>query len=641
MTRLIVAAAGTLLLNIASAAEIRSSQIPPPKTAADDPGMFDDPEANAYVNTRTDREDRVMIPLRDGIHLSATLYFPKDRPRKDLPTILMFTPYNAAMYIPYFGPYIPSFLHNGYLVALVSERGHYGSEGVYTYMGGAGLDGYDTIDWLSKQPWSNRKVGLFGHSGSAEEQNKMNMMHHPALKAIVPICSGAGIGRVGPYVEWGNFYRGGVVNNLWYEWYSWRGYKYKPSFPATLSREQLLRAAKHWPEDPVWPDVEETLARALQTLPPNQIMEKMDSFPTDLDDYINRLPNDPRWKESDFGSEGGQWGAPALVFNNWYDISIGPNVAMYAYQAKNAAGELARNNIFMVVGPRDHALPGTEREHTIVGERDLGDARYDALGLIQRWFDHWLKGVENAVTKMPKVKLYTMGINQWQTFPSWPVPNTKTVKMFLSGSNAAGLEGDGKLVFGNPTQGSDRYVYDPLNPTPTLGGAVYGVPGMTAGAFDQRKVEQRPDVLNYTSDALTKPLQVTGPIGVTLYLSSDVKDTDLMVTLSDVLPDGRAYNLDMGIMRVRWRNGFDGAPTFMEPNGVYRVAIPPLVTSNVFLPGHRIRISIASSNFPQFERNMNTGGNNFDEDRPIVAHNAIHHGGADASEIELPVLYGR
>jgi putative CocE/NonD family hydrolase len=213
------------------------------------------------------------------------------------------------------------------------------------------------------------------------------------------------------------------------------------------------------------------------------------------------------------------------------------------------------------------------------------------------------------------------------------------VTLYLdSDGNANTRKGDGRLVADVPSkEGKDLYVYDPLKPTPTVGGAVCCFDAAVGGAFDQSDVELRADVLVYDSERLTAPLEVTGKIEVSLYLSSDVKDTDLLVKLIDVAPDGRAFNLDEGVMRVRWRQGFD-APVFMSSGEVYEIRFPPLVTSNVFKRGHRVRIAVSSSSFPHYERNLNTGGANFNESVPMIAHNVIHHGPRFRSKITLPLI---
>jgi uncharacterized protein len=614
-----------------SAVAAQSSQAPPQPAAVRAAAAT----VAQYFATQVDEEAMVPIPMRDGIRLDATLYFPKDRPRQNLPTVLWFFPYR----INGMRAENQRLLENGYVVAYVNARGRYYSEGRYTFLVGSGNDTYDAIDWLAAQPWSNGKVGALGCSSSAEEQHKMNAMHNPHLAAAVPRGSGAGIGKVGAYNEIGNFYRGGAFQFPWLEWYDEAGSQYKPSFPADLSRADLLRLARYWPIEPVMPK-SSALDTVIWTLPLNQIPHRLGMFPTDLDDFLNRLPNDPRWQTREVGNEGDRNGAPALYINSWYDISVGPNLAMYEYQAKNAANETARQNTFMIIAPTLHCMQGLmESEHTIVGQRDMGDARFDYTGFIVRWFDHWLKGLDNGVEREPKVRAYLMGANQWRTYDTWPPTNARALTYYLDSDGKANTrDGDGRLTTARPANAhEDSYAYDPLHPTPSVGGQLCCVPGITPGAVDQAAVEMRPDVLVYTTAPLTRPIEVTGPIKVTLYLSSDVKDTDLMVKLVDVYPDGRAYNLDEGVQRVRWRDGYL-EPVFMERGKVYAVEIPPLVTSNTFLTGHRIRLEVTSSSFPHFERNLNTGGNNYDESDPITAHNVIHHARAYPSAIVLPTI---
>ncbi|MBI4500712.1 MAG: CocE/NonD family hydrolase, partial [Gemmatimonadetes bacterium] len=509
----------------------------------------------------------------------------------------------------------------------------------YTFLIGSGNDSYDTIDWLAKQPWSNGRVGALGCSSSAEEQHKMNAMQNPHFAAAVARGSGAGIGKVGPYNELGNFYRGGAIEFPWLGWYYGSGYTYKPSFPADLSREAMLRIARFWTLEPnTFPP--SGLDTAIWTLPINQIMRKIGAMPTDFDEFVSRLPNDPRWKEREVGNESDKNGAPALYINSWYDISVGPNLAMYEYQAKNAANQTARDNDFMIFAHTLHCQMGrVETEHTVIGERDMGDARFDYTGFILRWYDHWLKGVDNGIEKEPKVRAYLMGANEWRTYDAWPPREAQPVTYYLDSDGGANTrDGNGRLTTMVPRKaGQDTYASDPLHPVPTVGGQFCCIPGVNPGAMDQSTVEMRKDVLVYTTPPLTQPVEVTGFIKVSLYLSSDAKDTDLLVKLVDVYPDGRAYNLDQGVQRVRWREGYE-RPVFMEPGKVYRVDVPPLATSNAFAVGHRIRIEVASSSFPHFERNLQTGGNNYDEKDPVVARNVIHHGPAYPSAVILPVI---
>jgi len=242
---------------------------------------------------------------------------------------------------------------------------------------------------------------------------------------------------------------------------------------------------------------------------------------------------------------------------------------------------------------------------------------------------------------MPHVRYYTMGLNKWQSSDTWPPQGAHPMKLLLaSAGKANSLYGDGALVAEPPANDSpDAFTYDPANPVPSYGGNVCCTGNaVSGGAFDQRKLEARDDILVYSSEPVKEGLEVSGPIDVTLYVSSDAKDTDFTVKVLDVYPDGTAYNLDETIQRVRYRNGYDHPVAWMEPGQVYRVALQPMTTSNYFAPGHRIRIEVSSSNFPRFDRNLNTGGNNYDESVGRVAHNAVHHSARYPSEVTLSVV---
>ena len=240
---------------------------------------------------------------------------------------------------------------------------------------------------------------------------------------------------------------------------------------------------------------------------------------------------------------------------------------------------------------------------------------------------------------MPHVRYYTMGSNKWQAAEAWPPADARMQTYYLtSGGNANTMYGDGKLTTQLPPQDhADQFTYDPMNPVPSHGGNVCCTGNtIQGGARDQREVEARQDVLVYTTEPLNEGIEVTGNIESVLYVSSDAKDTDFTIKLIDVYPDGRAYNLDETIQRVRYREGYD-KEVFMRPGQVYKVELSPMATSNYFAQGHRIRVEISSSNFPRFVRNLNTGGNNYDESEGVIAHNAIHHSIQYPSQIRLPV----
>jgi putative CocE/NonD family hydrolase len=279
---------------------------------------------------------------------------------------------------------------------------------------------------------------------------------------------------------------------------------------------------------------------------------------------------------------------------------------------------------------------------TVVGERSMGDARMDYQEIIYGFFDRFLKGDKNTrLDTLPKVTYFTMGLNKWQTSDTWPPAGAQTMTLYLSSAGRANsLAGDGELVASPPAADKpDRFTYDPMNPVLSYGGNVCCTGNaIQAGAFDQRKMEAREDVLVYTSELFKEGIELSGPIEPTLYVSSDMKDTDFTVKIVDVYPDGTAYNLDESIQRARYREGYDRPAVSMESGKVYKVTLQPLTTSNYFEAGHRLRVEISSSNFPRFDRNLNTGGNNYDEDKGVVAHNSVHHSKQYPSQVVLTVV---
>jgi putative CocE/NonD family hydrolase len=331
---------------------------------------------------------------------------------------------------------------------------------------------------------------------------------------------------------------------------------------------------------------------------------------------------------------------PGLWMMTWYDVSVGPNLAVYNHVRKTARPGIADQQ-YAVIAPTLHCAHRRATENTIVGERSMGDARLDFNALTFGWFDHFLKGERNGLLDtLPKVRYYTMGINKWQTSETWPPTGAQSLTYFLSsGGKANTLNGDGVLTLSAPSSDRpDSFTYDPTNPVPSYGGNVCCTGNaVQGGSFDQRRMEERADILVYTSEPLREGLEVSGPVEVTLYVSSDRKDTDFTVKLIDVYPDGRAYNLDETIQRARYREGYDRL-VWMEPGKTYKVVLGPMTTSNYFDAGHRIRIEVSSSNFPRFDRNLNTGGRNFDEREGLVATNVIHHSRRYPSQVKLTTV---
>jgi uncharacterized protein len=597
-------------------------------------------------------ERKLMVPMSDGKRMATDIYRPKDTSKK-YPVIFVRTPYNfnywdVRMGAPRDMSAELDAVKRGYAYVEMNERGHFFSEGNYDILGAPLSDGSDAITWISSQPWSNGKVGTIGCSSTAEWQMGVAALGNPAFTTMVPQGFGAGVGRVAPFYEQGNWYRGGAVQMLFIAWLYGEQNQIRPMFPPNTTQQDLIRISKSFDLSEQSPPVD--WAKALWHLPEIDIMKAVDGPQGIFADrmevstggaMIKRAPNDPAWYRGGLWHDDKPINIPGFWFMSWYDVSIGPNLAAYNHVRKTARPEIADQQ-YAVIAPTLHCSYKRATQDTIVGERSMGDARLEYDELTFGWFDHFLKGDDNHfLEKTPKVRYFTMGMNKWQTSDTWPPKGAQPLTFFLSsGGKANTLNGDGTLAPSASSQdAADLFVYDPANPVQSYGGNVCCTGNaVTGGAFDQRKMEARADILVYSSAPLQEGTEVSGPIEVTLYASSDVKDTDLTAKVLDVYPDGTAYNLDETIMRLRYRDGFDKPPVWMESGKVYKVTLPPMTTSNFFSAGHRIRIEISSSNFPRFDRNLNTGGNNYDEVKGVVAHNAVHHSAQYPSQVTMSVV---
>ncbi|MEQ1762174.1 MAG: CocE/NonD family hydrolase [Pyrinomonadaceae bacterium] len=596
-------------------------------------------------------ERKVMVPMRDGKRMQADVYRPKD-PTKKYPIILSRTPYNFNWWDVRLGAprdmtTVLDAVKRGYAYIIMNERGRFFSEGNYEILGPPTTDGDDALTWMSSQQWSNKKVGAIGCSSTAEWQMAVASQNNPAFTTMIAQGFGAGVGRVGPYYEQGNWYRGGAVQMLFIAWLYGQQNQVRPMFAPGTTQEDLIRASKSFDLSQQAPQVE--WSQALRHLPVKDIFTAVDGprgiFADEMPvptggAMIRRTPNDPAWYKGGLWHDNMKVNIPGFYFISWYDVSTGPNLAMYNHIRKTADKDVADKQ-YAVIAPVLHCSYTRATETTVVGERSMGDARLDYNKMTYDWFDHFLKGENNDILKRPKVQYFTMGSNKWQSSEQWPPTGAEPMKFYLaSGGKANTGSGDGKLVPAAPASDApDRFKYDPMDPVPSYGGNVCCTGNaVRGGSFDQSKMEERPDILVYSSDVLTEGVELSGPIDVTLYVSSDAKDTDFTVKLIDVDETGKAWNLDETIQRMRYRDGYDKPMAWMETGKVYRAKFSPMNTSNYFAPGHRIRIEISSSNFPRFDRNMNTGGDNFSETKGVIANNAVHHSKQYPSEITISVV---
>jgi uncharacterized protein len=601
-------------------------------------------------------ERKTMVPMRDGKRLQADIYRPKDESKK-YPIIFVRTPYNfnywdVQLDAPRDMSRVLEAVKRGYVYVVMNERGTYFSDGDYDILGVPLTDSDDAFQWMSAQPWSTGKVGLIGCSSTAEWQLAVGARGNKALTTMIPESFGDGVGRVGPYYEQGNWYRGGALQMRFSRWLYESGLATssgRPGFPPDMPREELVKAAKSYDLAAKPPAIDWN--KAYLHLPEKDILAAQGAprsiydspTPSGKTPMVLRLPNDPAWNAGGLWNDSMKINIPGLWIMTWYDNSVAPNLAAYNYVRKTASPEVA-NEQYAVIAPMPHCAYSYATEHTIVGERDMGDARLDYDALTYGWFDHFLKGEDNGLLKKtPRVQYFTMGLNKWQSSDTWPPANAKPVTLYLTSvGHANSLNGDGVLTDAAPkVDTADKFVYDPMNPVPTPGGNSYAI-GLDhhGGAFDERGIEIRNDVLVYSTGPLKEAMEVTGPVDVTLYISSDAKDTDFTVKLIDVMPDGTAWNIDDNIQRVRYREGYDKAPVWMEKDKVYKIAFQPMQTSNYFAAGHELRVEVSSSNFPLYDRNLNTGGDNVSESHGVVARNAVHHSAQYPSSITLSVVQG-
>ena len=559
---------------------------------------------NVFLPAGLEAKYNVKTPMRDGVGLSADIYFPRGQ-SGPLPAILWRTPYdntderivNSAIF----------YAQHGYVFVAQDARGRNDSEGEFTPWVNEFNDGYDTIEWIGNQPWCDGNVGMAGSSYAGNVQWQAAAMGSRYLKAIVP--------RV-------------IGNNL-YESPHYQGGAFQLNWSATWT---FRVAGRTWQNIDLynWDQLFSTLP--LKDLPKAggrdiAFYQEWLEHP-EYDDYWKALAIDERYEDIK---------VPVLQIGGWYDFFAAGTFNNFVGMRERSGSEVARKNQRAIVGPWIHRAS----VFTHAGEVDFGkESVLDLEELELRWFDHWLKGISNGADQDPPLRLFVMGANQWRDEHEWPLARTRfTPYYFHSGGGANSLMGDGALSTQPPVdEPQDRYVYDPAFATPTRGGCNCCNPEIVDwGAFDQRAVEHRDDVLVYTSEPLEGDLEVTGPVVAKVYASTDATDTDFTAKLVDVYPDGYAVNLCDGIVRGRYRES-TSAQKLLEPGAVYEFTIDLWPTSNVFLKGHRIRVDIASANFPRFDRNPNTG-NKFGQDAEFkVAQQQVYHDGARASHILLPVV---
>jgi len=551
--------------------------------------------------------------MRDSVLLSADVFRPS--PRGRYPVLLQRTPYGKGQAQIAFNILNPiRAAEAGYVVVIQDTRGRYASEGEFAPFLYESQDGFDTVEWCAAQSWSNGKVGMYGMSYVGATQWLAAIAAPPHLVTIFPSMTAA------DYHD-GWIYQGGALSLAFST--AWTAQFLAVSQLARLG----LSLEERRTEETRLMQALERLRKTLSHLPLAELpLLRRDGLAPYYYDWIAHPDGDQYWQRWSTLAHHDRVTVPAFNLGGWYDLFLAGPPRNFAGLRERAATEAARTGQRLIMGPWTHNLPSI----AVAGEMNFGWAATLCVEDLQlRWFDYWLKEIDNGIIDEPPVRLYVMG-DGWRDEQEWPLARTQYVPFYLhSGGRANSLEGDGWLS--REPSGSEPthiFLYNPQNPVPTIG---------AGGVYDQRPVERRLDVLLYSTLPLPEPIEVTGPVTVILYASSAALDTDFTAKLVDVAPNGYARNLCEGIMRARYRNS-PTRPELLEPEQPYKFTIDLLVTSNLFRAGHQIRLEISSSNFPRFDRNPNTGEPAGTARRTQPAMQTVYHDTQHPSHILLPVI---
>jgi uncharacterized protein len=571
----------------------------------------------SLIAPRTSRADEtfavviqqgVAIKMRDGVTLHADIYRPKADGK--FPVILTRTPYDKTGALGTCMRVAAS----GYVCVAQDVRGRFASEGEWYPFKHESADGYDTIEWLAHQPWSTGVIGMWGASYVGATQMLAAIAKPPHLAGIFPIITASDY-----HENWA--YQGGAFEQWFNE--SWTTRLAKDTMDRNLG---ALQKSLEW----------------ANTLPLN----KYPIFKTEgvanpapyFQDWLAHPNYDDYWKQWSIEADYSRIQVPALHIAAWYDIFLQGTLRNFKGFKSGAGTEFARNQQRLLVEIGGHAGNGQK-----IGDVDFGpSAVYDTTGLMLRWYDFLFKNINNGMEKEKPVRVFTMGTNEWRDFDAWPPPDLQTQKMFLhSAGKANGSDGVGSLSNSAPgaNETADSYAYDPANPVPTRGGPLCCAPELLLpGPKDQTSVEKRHDILIYSTEPLAQSLDVTGSVTVELFAKSSAVDTDFTAKLVDVHPDGYAQNITEGIFRMRYLNSREKSGK-ITPGQIYKITVDLVGTSNVFLAGHRLRLEVSSSNYPRFDRNLNTGDPDIAHaSAKVIATNTILHDAAHPSALMISVL---
>ena len=551
-------------------------------------------------------ERDVAVPMRDGVVLRAHVFRPEAEGR--FPGILLRTPYGK----PADG--FERYVRAGYVVVTQDSRGRYASDGEYVPFTveetGDAEDGYDSVEWLAAQPFCDGRVGTLGASYNAWMQWQLARLRPPHLRAMCAYTIPLELTEVD--------YPGGFRPGRRIKWWM-------TSMAPDLRRREGL-PPPHTPEEArqIWDEVEH--GRWLGLLPWVDVVRHL---PERLAHYVEDWLGEPARQPWHFDEVHQEVEVPNLDFSGWYDHCNG-TMAHLGLMQRNGRTELAREQTKLIIGPWNHPGLGQRR----IGDIDFGPAAHlDLTDLIIRFFDRWVKGIENEVDAEPPVRYFTMGTGEWKQAETWPPEGLQEAVYYLhSGGRAQGAGGDGRLDEMEPgDEREDCYRYDPQDPVPTLWTRdLFTVPA------DRRELDHRSDILCYRSEPLVQEVEVVGYPSLVLFATSSASDTDFFARLVDEDPAGQALEICYGMVRARHRNGLE-REDLIEPGAVIEYRISLGATAICFQAGHRIRLEVTSSDFPNHDRNHNTGRNDLTDAEFIVAEQQVHHSASHASRLLVPI----
>jgi putative CocE/NonD family hydrolase len=552
----------------------------------------------------------IPVPMRDAVNLSADIWHPPtSQGNGPWPVLLLRTIYDnqEARYIDW----AREFTARGYAVMMQDCRGRGDSDGEWEPYVCELYDGYDTHEWIGQQDWCDGNIGTFGLSYPGFTQTLPATLRSKYLKAVAPIAS--------QQDNYGHHRVNGVIHH-----------NVSFAFLNMLGRSMQYESLKHFDQDTFF-----------FALPLDTAMEKVSTTHPYYSGVVAHEQYDEWWSGYSLRDKYDQVDIPSYFITGWFDSLSNENFKLFNGWSKNARNEDARKKTKLLVGPWSHQIAPWGRvpmgENGEYADRTFGKkALSDVIEMHLHWYDQQLKGIDTGIDDEAPIRLFVMGENTWHNEYEWPLARTEWTRFYMSSDGDAAGTG-GSLSTKAPTDPNtpDNFTYDPANPVRSLGSQYQTFD--FCGPHDRSSLQQRSDILTFTTEPLTEDTEVTGPIRATIWASSDAIDTDFTAALTDLEPDGKAIALCEGIVRARFRNGTDN-PEMMTPGEIYEFEIDMWNTSNMFKKGHSIRIEISSSNFPRYNRNLNSGNPIATDTEITVANQKIYHDAQNPSHVTLPVI---